>query len=408
MEDLIKKGFLKEVRQAAKPIIIAERKKYDWIKNLVYDYTKSERCIISNKFLLINKENIDYLPQIFSTNPLVFSNDLTNYIFENSKDEKTNNEKLQTLRLKTVKEQLEFVLEYDTRIVCSIFKIEPFIEKIINPIVIEGVQYFPVEIEIIDICHQLHDLSKFSDWEDLEDDFNYLFAQLLMRKEKGLLNEVSGGECQAQVADLVKMKIYEEFIPQQDCIVIGAFAIENVEKCYRQEKLQIIVNEKAEDIFNKIKKFLKMHVTFREHHLHIPKDFRTKRYTVYVKVEQGEKAVMDIFELAGWQPVPYFKKEDKQIGSKFVMLHFLLIDLWIIRVVRSSGKITKEVCNKKINYIWSLIESVKNGDYPIEEFFGIYRDESIDRKLFNMQGKMFYPYYPWLMYKNTKQLRKIN
>jgi hypothetical protein len=117
---------------------------------------------------------------------------------------------------------------------------------------------------------------------------------------------------------------------------------------------------------------------------------------------------MDIFELAGWQPVPYFKKEDKQIGSKFVMLHFLLIDLWIIRVVRSSGKITKEVCNKKINYIWSLIESVKNGDYPIEEFFGIYRDESIDRKLFNMQGKMFYPYYPWLMYKNTKQLRKIN
>lgn len=380
MKALIEKGFLEQVREKAKSILLSDREQFTWIKNLVYDYIKLKQVILSNKYLLNNQENMDYTILIYSSEPFKFARNCTDYIYDNTTDK----DRLKSLKMKTIKTNIEFTIEYEFRQLCSIYFIEPHIEKLIKTQKINQINYFPVEIEIIDICAQLHDLSKFTDWEDLKANFTFMLSSIAIRKEKGLLG---GGDI-----NIMKIKIYEEFLETIQCVLIGAFAVD-AEK-YKYEKLQIIIKEKASDVFDNLKEFVGFKLTMREQDLHIPKDFRSKRYTVYM----DDKALLDMFEQASWSIVPYCicKKNDLFIGSKYIILHYLLIDLWIIRVVQNSGKITEEMCNKKLNNIWNLIELVNSTDDKIHGFFGIFRDESVDKKMFNINGKMHYPYYPWL------------
>jgi len=87
----------------------------------------------------------------------------------------------------------------------------------------------------------------------------------------------------------------------------------------------------------------------------------------------------------------------------------MFIDLWILRVIKNLGLITVDILNKKIEYLWKLIMFFKEDNIPCKKilFQGIHRDFHMDKKVSNIQGKRFYPYYPYVYLKQNNSYRDI-
>jgi hypothetical protein len=243
----------------------------------------------------------------------------------------------------------------------------------------------------------------------------------------------------------------------KDYVVIGHWALHVIEASKDPnskmsssvEKLQVItsiyIKRSIEDVTNFLKKYTNSKISSRRQDLHIPKDFRTSRYTIYISVDGKDKAFMDIFDCGTFELVPYIPfslkttyagvKKDSQfnrgrgrahsrnrgnnrdrsrsrsrsgggdefiikVGNPYVLLRFLVIDLWIIRMIHEMGHLTNDMLKVKTKYIMFVIDKIKNPELGIHDkvfgssYVGIYKDYDISKKVNNLKGKMFYPYYP--------------
>ena len=182
-----------------------------------------------------------------------------------------------------------------------------------------------------------------------------------------------------------------------------------------RDKIQIIVEEPVEVIFNELSSYLrtmtKYSITYREQVLHIPKDFRTRRFTFYITVPTlkgtTEIAFMDVFNGGSFELIPFEKVQTYFIGSQYTLLRFLFIDLFIIRLIKELNLLDSDTLKKKLASLWDDITFVRDNKELAERNFGlnyigIYHDYSVDKKIENSKAKVHYPYYPDL------QLRKFN
>ena len=203
-------------------------------------------------------------------------------------------------------------------------------------------------------------------------------------------------------------------------ILIGSWARDWIKSgdaiCANAEKVQLVGDASPAYLQNILQSYISQPqecpVTYREQELHIPKDFRTNRYTYYLSFQndkgQVEKPFLDFFNSASFELVPYRIVNNIAIAHKYFILRFLFIDLWIIRIVKKLGLINAEVLNKKINHLWDNIEYFRAEDSISKlEFLGIYRDYMIDKKMNTLGVKTPYPYYPEIYFDSNKKYREI-
>jgi hypothetical protein len=326
--------------------------------------------------------------------------------------------------LRTVIEHEEFIIDYDMRMVANIYKlqkhksVEPI--DIIKPLSIKNIYYMPSEIELIDVYHQLYkmnDVEQYLQYEEL------LFNQVSKRKEKGILG-ANCKELKKQMLESVKIDLCLNWIMStgKKQVLVGAWAyawlaIGRAALCSNVEKIQIISDATHDEVLKSLNKYMSSYkipfvVTVREQELHIPKDFRTSRYTYYVNVdtEKGvvEKPFLDLFNCADFEVIPYYTIDKMNIGYKYVILRFLFIDLWIIRVIRTLGLLTSEVLNKKLIYIWDLIAYFRQLDtFSSLNFIGTHIDPAVYKKINTLNEKLYHPYYPSIYKKIHNRYREI-
>ncbi len=220
-----------------------------------------------------------------------------------------------------------------------------------------------------------------------------------------------------------KLAIVKNWLPdQKDIILLGPWAYnwillgENI--CTNIEKIQLIAVNTPDEFLYRMQKYFdtfgKFVISYREQELHIPKDFRTTRYTFYFKVGSEKTSVdkpfLDLFNCANFEIIPYQIHKSINIASNYVILRFLFIDLWIIRVIKNLGLLSADILNKKIVYLWKLIEYYRDNistEKP-SGFIGIHREASIDKKLLaRNQAKKYYPYYPDIYWRNHNAYRVL-
>jgi hypothetical protein len=432
---ILEKGFMENLKSQALVKIKEERNRYAEIIKIIEDYSKENELIISNVYVLINNpdhpNNIyDKVYNIYTNNPFLHSNNLINKMHQSlTTDEK------KFLKLKTIKEQAEFSIEYDMRTILNLFKVQKFkaIEsvEILKPVKINGLFYMPPEIETIDNYHILYDCSKFDKHKDALILEPILYEQIITRKNKGIIGNAECVPCkqkQKDLVELIKVSIVIDWIPsQQNIALIGIWAYKWLnEKSIDidKEKIQIISSLTPEELLEQLriysKAFSKFEITIKEQELHIPKDFRTRRFTYYMSVitEKGtiDKPFLDLFNCANFELIPCVKinsfGKDILIGSKYVLLRFFMIDLWILRLIKNMGLITNEILRIKMDRIINIVEDIrgKTGDRLQQNeyyFIGIFRDYNIDKKKANLSGKKFYPYYPHIFVKDNGKYRTI-
>jgi hypothetical protein len=428
LSSLLDTDFLNRVFEHGKEVIKADRDKFKIIWDAIELYCVENKLIISDRYALVGKQN-ELTPifeknyKIYTSNPFRHSNNLINKIHQLTKDEKFS----AFCRLKTVQEQEEFTIEYDTRNVCTMYKLqkhkstEP--DDIIKPTDISGLLYMPAEIELIDVYHDLYTMNKPDAAREFE---TLLYEQVAMRKEKGILGSGDCKENKKNLLEAIKISLVKDWLYKHNknkYILIGPWAhdwykLGHKSLCVNLEKIQLVGNVQPSELLHELKIYVnQIHnfdITMREQELHIPKDFRTARYTYYmsIKSEKGtiEKPFLDLFNCANFEVIPYTVIDKIPIGHKWVLLRFLFIDLWIIRVVKTLGIISADVLDKKLVYLWNLIGFLRtNEEMTIGElqFMGTHKDYIVDKKISNLKEKMFYPYYPYMYFKENGKYRSI-
>lgn len=420
-----------------------DRDRYSTIWQIIEQYCAEHKLIISNKYTLLGMLDkldpiYDRSYKIYTSNPFKHSNDLTNQIYQEISD--SNPTDAPFIRLKTIKEQEEFVIEFDTRIVCVMYKLQKhkFVEPaaIIKPTEIDKLSYMPAEIELIDVYHDLYTMNN----THAEQQEELLFNQVAERKSSGIIGGWSGNNCKDRKKDLIeaiKVSLVKDWLYKKRTVkyvLVGPWAhdwMKHSDKlCTNVEKIQLVGDVQPMELLTELTGYInqigKFHISVREQELHIPKDFRTSRYTYYLHIqsERGivEKPFLDLFNSANFEVIPYSVMSGIPIGHKWVILRFLFIDLWIIRVIKTLGLISAEILTRKISYLWQLIDFFRKSgklhsepadklDKPINEsdvaFIGTYKDFVVDKRMDNLKEKIFYPYYPFIYYRNTGNYRKI-
>jgi len=426
--DILNHQFMDIIEKNALKVIANERNQYNNIWQIIEQYAAKNKILISNKYILINQPNAKNniykkTYYLYTINPLCDANQLTNLIYQQMQSDINSH----YTRLKTIKENEEFVIEYNLRQVATIYKIQKYkdIYKLIHPIQINKLLYIPSEIELIDIYHSLYDPSQYDTYDEMLKFEDQLFQQVSNRKEKGYLGgRIACPKYKKQIIEVLKVDLIMKWITKnQDIILIGPWVYDiqnNKSICPNHEKIQIISKFTADEVLEQIKYYAQQltsfEITKKEQSLHIPKDFRTLRITYYLKIQTArgivEKPFLDLFNCAEFEIIPAVLTKNILIGTKWVLLRFLFIDLWIVRIIKTIGYFSSDKLNKKIQYLWNIIEFFRNKSFkltPIKDTYwiGVYKDMILDKKMQNLDNKSYYPYYPYAYYKQHHKFREI-
>lgn len=420
-------GFMQDIEKPAMDYIKKERAQYTTVYTTIESYCAKYKLILSNKYVLCDmvdaKNNVyNKIYRVYTSNPLRHANDLTNIIYEQMKDDKY----AAYTRMKTLKENEEFSIEYNLRqmvVICKVQKhkqTEPI--ELIKPVDIEKLLYMPSEIELIDVYHTLYDPSQYCDWGEAEEFEKRLFDQVLQRKDRGILGAGNCKERKKHALEAMKIDIVLRWLPDQsDTILLGPWACDWLKYgkkiCVQHGKIQLISNMTPDKLLQQLKKFAAAHskfdVSMREQELHIPKDFRTTRTTYYIHVDTPhgitEKPFLDLFNSAAFEVVPCVQVDGVSIGTRYVLLRFLFIDLWVIRIIKGMGLLSASILQKKIDELWTMIEFIRE-QYTFSDqitHIGTYRNAAADKKISGMKGKMFFPYYPHVYLEQNNKYRSI-
>lgn len=459
--------FNSVILSKADKLIKKDRMRFEDVYRITEEYCKNNKIIVSDvNALLGNKSNKEFSYKLHCEYPYKHAVHLSNQLHSNVGE---------WVKMKTVVGHQEFLIEYDMRPIISIYGLD--IQKnvdlhdIILPVKINDILYMSPEIEIIDVYHKLYSPESVEDWENLVQTEEKLFVTLKQRIKDGIFggSQKENKRSPEEKTDIQYLKylVLSGFCSEyvKDYVVIGHWASHVIdaskEEDYKMkssvEKLQVItttdIEKSIEDVTNFLSKYTNAKISSRKQDLHIPKDFRTKRYTIYIgiKGKKGEivdKAFMDIFDCGTFELIPYVPISLKtkygslikdvsqfnrrgyrnrkgrrggddskefiiKVGNPFVLLRFLVIDLWIIRMIHEMGHLTNDMLKLKTKYIMYVVEKIKDPKFGLMDkafdtnYVGNYKDYDISKKIENLKGRGYYPYYPERELLNNDQYKNI-
>jgi len=257
--------------------------------------------------------------------------------------------------------------------------------------------YFPPEIEIIEVYHKLYLPNMCSEWKTVLPVESELYNAVISRTEKigGKIKHRNRTNCNIPInITTLRSLIFEKFVTR-DYIVVGSWATIELTDQPQLSKLQIISKNKIEDDIAALSQFLKLYteygITWNEHNMHIPQDFRVHRITVHVQYPTcdggiKEKPLLDIFNSAQFELIPYINMSNNSIGNYWVLLRFLMIDLLVIRLIWRLGRIDEKVKNRHLNDIFTVMGNIRNNEILTNtvfgaDYYGVHIDQIVARNL---------------------------
>ena len=351
-------NLLEKKKYVAQKILLDFNKGYSDIYSTVEQYIKDHKLIVHEGV------HDNHVYTIYTSNSLPYANDLSNLLVEYCK----------YTQLKTIMPYKQFDIYVDMFLVVRFITLATCRDKnimdIINPDTHNGYLILPKEIELIPTYWRLYSIQFMDEWNDT----------LGLEKEQFLA--VTGGR--KPHGNLTKIYDAIKTIP---CIIIGMHAI--FDEC--NYKLQIISHDTNETI-NSVKTILdKLHLKYeiRNQDLILHIDFRLKKKTIYLSNQNI--AILDIFNSAEYELIPYIWRNNFRIGHPFVLCKFLLINLWVCRFQSE----TIDRYNKKRKSIFDIISKLRVNPPAINNVYGSYEDEVIAIKNSYRNQKLFSPYDPY-------------
>ena len=272
----------------------------------------------------------------------------------------------------------------------------------------------------MDVYHKLYIPNYYDEWDNLLQQENLLYNFIINKDTTGG-GSVKCTSCKNERnLDINNIKLLMlNFLNNANYALIGNWAhkLISLEKDITDsENIQIISENDIEHDYKNICNYLASYtnygIYYKKKKIYIPKDTRIYKYTLFIKYptftsastkgSHGvDKQFLDIYNCGEYELIPYIpKKYDKislKVGNLFVQLRFLMIDMWLYRVLKYLKVIDDKLFHEKCANVKSTIKSLKK-ILPTSfknKYIGINYDEKIAQKIIissnNIKKSSYYP-----------------
>lgn len=292
-----------------------------------------------------------------------------------------------TTELQTNIKHVEFSIFINARPLFKIYELNKYrgvkLAEVMTPHILTGyygntIKCISNELLLVDIYRQLYSPSRLAEWTSALDTESKLFAANTTATTGGAEN------------------IVDKFVKNipKDAVIIGDYALALMGRTPTGRKIQIISEISGEEI---LKRFPR--TTVEKHKLNIPSDFQIKKYTVYTSDGRSQTPVIEVFNSSKFELIPWVKIGGYKVGNPWVLLRFIFIDIWTVRVIM---KMTGKDLSSRIQKLYSNATSTRavvmkniESSFQLTNYTGKYISEQVaKKKLIKEIGVRYPPYYP--------------
>lgn len=367
--------------------------------------------------------------------------------------------------MKTALPYQRYIIYVDARVLVQFTSLPHGSASIVKPTLAESLststknKLFVIspEVQLLDLYRVLYSPAKVGEWREAMRDENNLYQHLKKRLPE-LKNAKKGGDSDTKDGagsqhDEYKLHILSQWVTSNpNVVLIGDFAIRMLLSENRGSMVQVITQKNPEEDAAKVCEILEKQFNIKcsQHTrpLSIMQDFRLQRTTV----RADEKEVLYIYNCGAYDFIPFnlvvtvkgggmkpskpkhdAPKTSKhaqfiQVGNPFVLLRFLLVDFWTVRLLNAEGKIDAKYAQLRLDEITRLLlelrskiselddkshtasigdkfigqggllrtfPSVGEGIDSASSYMGVYEDEiQAQKNLLNQGARRFNDYYP--------------
>jgi superoxide dismutase len=343
----------------------------------------------------------------------------------------------------------EYSIMYDMRGLITVHRIDRYKQIPLNTLFKTNTQnnleYFPAEIELIDIYRKLYLPNYIEEYDDIrqcETAMFNLFAKSHNIKTGGAESDALNKNCEPcrvkrQISIHHIQLLMLKFFHNKKYAFVGEWAhsfMLDSSVPDNNTPIQIIsensIDQDYKNIALYLSKFTKYGIFYKKKKIYIPKDTRMCKYTLFIKFPNAlgkgiDKPFMDIYNCANYELIPFIpldiEKSTLNVGNLNVQMRFLFIDLWLMHFINllngpPESQITKSsLVEEKKKYTLNTITKLKSPKVikkfsfdSVENFIGINYDEKVSQKIEISQKQLKKDsYYPELSMKNSKKYQLI-
>jgi hypothetical protein len=407
------------------PVVIEkaleDRHRFDKIYKVIEKYINDNKLIIGGtvsikKVTNTPKDQFDYNYVLYSENPLGDGFNISNACAD----------LCEATLMRTEIYGKEFCIRVQDRPLVTLTYIGKHMRDIIRPLNIEGLLYVPPDFHLLQIYRNLYIPQS---WEDPLKDESKLYKWLKVEYDKNRKKFVGaaedGGDFRKIKVEL-KKQMLKYLSERKDIILTGACAYNiMVEAELGDSNIEILGTESiASEMVDWIKSKVNLVVNMKKSDVMLISDFRLNRTTIFISADKVP--ILYVYNSLEYDVVPYNMSSHTsysgQIGNPFVIMRYILIDIWIIKVIRAHGGIDEEFAKRKIldsyerlfnirdrvkidkdhvqlkadDNLWAIFQSAEDARY-----IGQYLSDITARKAI-IKSQDFIPDYLPIKYKHEK------
>lgn len=386
--------FLKSfdnVLETARSAPEVSQKEYLSIYTTIEDYVKENNLIVSSPEIFIKKKTTGIKTYtIYGDDIFKHANTLSNEISRIT---------IYVL-MHTNKKNEDFVIKVNGQSMINLFNIPKKLKQLVSPIRVCDMLVYPPEFELINVYHKLYSPHHAGEWDDLVE------LEETLKKHMYERQDIIGG------TEISVKPFHDNFIDNQlilnwlkgrrDYVLVGINAIaalNNFEDPYFQ-KIQIITSSDIHKIVSELDNILFQFTGHRclhkTHSSNIHIEPRMTKTIISIKIKKRTIHLIDIFNNAQFELVPYTTYDGLEIGYPNVLRMFMLVDMWFLRTLYALEVITDSVLKRGVCDILKYIKVIDGLDpscYDSENYLGVYIDLNRHKQK-EALGNIYYPYIP--------------
>ena len=327
---------------------LEDRHRFDKIYKAVERYISDNKLIIGGTLSVkavtnTPKDQFDYNYTLYSENPLGDGFNISNLCAE----------LCNATLMRTEIYGKEFSIRVQDRPIVTLTYIGKHMRDIIRPLNVGGLLYVPPDFHLLQLYRNLYMPQS---WEGSLKDELKLYKWL--KTEYGKNQKKFVGASDDSNFRKIKRELKEQMLKylseRKDIILIGACAYNiMVEAELGDSNIEILGTEAiANEMVEWIKNRVKLSVNLKKSDVMLVSDFRLNRTTIFVSNQTDKIPILFVYNSLEYDLVPYNKSihpmYSGQIGNPFVLMRYILIDIWIIKVIRAHGGIDEEYAKRKI------------------------------------------------------------
>jgi hypothetical protein len=413
------------------------QQKYIDIYKIIEDHVKEHKLIVSNVETLLNKNKTNSSSYIiYGTNIFKHANAICNAIAVVNI----------YVSLSTNVKNEDFEIFVDGAPMIQLWNVQPKLITTISPILINDMLLYPPEFELMSIYHKLYVPNYASEWSKLKELSLIIYDQFKDRQliiggkhKKQKFKNSSNFKNSSSFKNSSNFKAKENYSKAQsgisniiilnwlkgrkDYMLVGKNAINILNNTYTEhrqdskyeQKIQIIVSSNINNFITEFKNLIKQLTGYdpysKTYNLNLLIEPRLEKVLVSVVINTRTIHLLEIFNAAAYELVPYSIYKDFNIAYKNVIRMYQLIDLWFFRLLAAMNLIKSSYLKTLVENIFKTFDSIDDipdDIYELELFMGI----NVELKRFKQKNKIssgIYPYYPEnYRYNHGGKYREIN